>query len=97
MVPLGKYQFSPQVVESLQTHTDSLNKALGAVAEVQTSQKFIVASLQAEMEAERIARTHQRRTIEDLQTELNRLKEESKARNRFTLFCFDYAFKDIMI
>ncbi|XP_042869158.1 oxidized low-density lipoprotein receptor 1-like isoform X2 [Penaeus japonicus] len=67
-----------EVVESLQTHTDSLNKALGAVAEVQASQKFLVASLQAEMESERIARTQQRRVIEDLQTDLNRLKEESK-------------------
>nr|XP_027239591.1 uncharacterized protein LOC113830588 isoform X1 [Penaeus vannamei] len=67
-----------EVVASLQTHTDSLNKALGAVAEVQAGQKFIVAALQAEMESERIARTQQRRTIQDLQTELNRLKEESK-------------------
>ncbi|XP_071546501.1 uncharacterized protein [Panulirus ornatus] len=68
-----------EVVGSLLAQTESLKQAITSVAEVQTGQQQLLLALKTELEMEKHAKRTQRRTIQDLRSELHTLREESKA------------------
>lgn len=68
-----------EVVASLLAQTESLQKAATAVAEVQNGHKQLILALRSELETEKQAKRAQRRTLQDLRSQLHVLKEENKA------------------
>ncbi|XP_069943701.1 CD209 antigen isoform X2 [Cherax quadricarinatus] len=67
-----------EVVRSLLAQTESLKKAVTSVAEVQSAHKQLLIALRTELESEKQTKRTQRRTIQDLRSEIHTLREESK-------------------